>query len=137
MIADGSQLGPRANPSPDGGTTRRDFLQKATKAIIGGGVLIGGLTVPMPARASPCTECNTSAHSCGAEVCETYNVCTTDECTTQDKCNTMANICQGSHTCDTVDTCVSDTCNGGTNTCLTNACTSDACDVNNSCNANN
>jgi hypothetical protein len=38
--------------------TRRDFLQKATKALIGGGVMIGALVVPREARALQCTKCD-------------------------------------------------------------------------------
>jgi len=40
------------NSATPAGETRRDFLQKVTKTVIGGGVLIGALAIPAKAMAN-------------------------------------------------------------------------------------
>jgi len=45
---------------------RRDFLQKVTKALIGGGLLVGGLGVPMRAMAA-CARCDHIQNTCPKE----------------------------------------------------------------------
>ncbi|MGO8677952.1 MAG: twin-arginine translocation signal domain-containing protein [Limisphaerales bacterium] len=45
-----------AEPFPP--STRRDFLQKVTKSVLGGGLLIGGVGLPTAALAGGgCTHC--------------------------------------------------------------------------------
>jgi len=85
------------NESPNGlinistsPATRREFLGKLTKTLIGGGGLIGGVGIPLSALACPTGQANTcsSGNNCttGYEVCTTFNVCDPNTCTATNQC---------------------------------------------------
>ncbi len=116
--------------------TRRDFLQQITKTVIGGGLLIGAVTMPTRTMAGVCWKCDNQSNSCnnsdscGSDSCGTDSCISSDACSTTNSCIsdncTGSNQCFGSNTC-TTDTCGSDQCYGS------NTCATDTCASNNSC----
>ena len=149
----------RPSAAPAAGLTRRDFLQRATKAVIAGGVLVGALAAPTQAMANGCKtgdSCGPSNNTCGVNSCSPANTCSTsdicdagntcngntcskiDPCTYSNTCTantcTLINSCTGPsfpNTCNNSDSCGSDSCSSGTsNICEANdSCSTDSCSV--------
>jgi hypothetical protein len=110
------------NSTGQTGGTRREFLGKITKSLIGGGILITALATPRVAKASGCTECDTNYNECEGDTCDVSNVCGWNTCNYTDTC-TATNTCSSNNTCNSTNTCNSDTCVTA-NSCESNTCSS-------------
>ena len=92
----------KADRSPDApsarGLTRRDFVQRAAKTVIGGGFLIGAIIGPTRAMAT----CSGPTNTCSADQCSPSNTCNNDTCSTSNGCE--SNAC-GTNTCDESNNC--------------------------------
>ncbi len=125
--------------APAQGVTRRDFVQRATRAVIGGGILVGALVAPVRAmagqRCPTSNTCGPNPNTCtSGDYCSNgaygTNTCTSDACTNGDSCVTSGY--SGTNTC-VSDACSNDQCGFG-NYPGTNTCTaSDSCDGNTCC----
>jgi hypothetical protein len=119
----GGEAGRNSSGQPGG--TRREFLGKITKSLIGGGVLITALTAPRVAKASGCTVCDTDYNECYEDTCDTANICGTNACSEQDTC-TSSNTCTSTDNCELSNTCTSDACLNAVS-CETDSCSWDTC----------
>jgi hypothetical protein len=116
------------NSTGQTGRTRREFLGKITKSLIGGGVLITALTKPQMAKAIVCTECDGTYNECYEDTCDAVNICGTDACSEQDTC-TSSNTCTSTDNCELSNTCNPDAC------VTVNSCQTDQCDSGDTCSA--
>ncbi len=127
----------QSGAAPAQGVTRRDFLQRATRAVIGGGILVGALAAPMRAMA-----CTGSSNTCSEDACPTGDTCVSNACTKANYCAQTS----GDNTCTASDGCVGNycyhsdgcqsynECEGGSNVCVNNhTCGTDFCSEGNTC----
>ncbi len=135
----------QAGAAPAQGVTRRDFLRRATRAVIGGGILVGALAAPAPATAGQkCSPTNTcQSNQCtfdycgnstwpysGSNTCTASDVCDDNTCYGSDGCLNY-NMCEGgSNTCETSHTCNADQCTATNDYCIQiDSCYVNACPI--------
>jgi hypothetical protein len=110
------------------GVTRRGFIAKVMKRVIGGGIAIGALTIPQRALA----ECGDN-HTCAPDHCYITDACGYDSCYVSDAAdkgdhchisNTCyaGDSCSQSNQCFTHDSCYNHTCQNIDDCQLLNVC---------------